>query len=396
MHNFKIFISVILAIFVLSGSAVNAGLLGSLDKELTSLIENTEPYLVTVKGDGIWRNLIATGIVYNKEGYVITSSPAYMATDFEITFASGETYDAEPVGVDHETGLALLKIKGKREFKAPVWGTPSKLNKGAWVLFVGNSYDNPSSVNIGTYSGKDAEGFLELNLNVNPGSSGGAVLNTDGEIIGILIAVEFAPGPTKFLQHDMKVGDYYLFKDRGRSRETALALPIDQAKDIVEELIDQGEIKRGFLGINQKNLTDDQKQENNIDGGIMVTDVVDDSPADDADLREDDIIIKIDGKEIAGTGDLYSTVRSHKPGDKVSITYIRAGKTGTVDVELGESKRDYFLGSLDSDKILPKLKINNKLDLPHIENLEEELQSLKDELEKLRYQLDGLKDDLKK
>ena len=173
-------------------------------------------------------------------------------------------------------------------------------------------------------------------------------------------------------------------------------MPIDQAKDIVEELIDQGEIKRGFLGINQKNLTDDQKQENNIDGGIMVTDVVDDSPADDADLREDDIIIKIDGKEIAGTGDLYSTVRSHKPGDKVSITYIRAGKTGTVDVELGESKRDYFLGSLDSDKILPKLKINNKLDLPHIENLEEELQSLKDELEKLRYQLDGLKDDLKK
>ncbi|UCE66972.1 MAG: PDZ domain-containing protein [Candidatus Zixiibacteriota bacterium] len=396
MHNFKIFVSVIIATFILSGSSADAGLSGSLDKELTSLIEKTEPYLVTVKGDGTWRNLIATGIVYNEEGYVITSSPAYMAADFEVTFANGESYDAEPVGVDHETGLALLRIKGKRQFQVPAWGSPSKLDKGSWILFVGNSYDTPSSVNIGTYKGKDDEGLLELNLNVNPGSSGGAVLNTDGEVIGILIAVEFSPGTKKFFRHNMKFGDYYLSKDRGRSGETALALPIEQARDIVEQLIEHGEIKRGFLGINQKNLTDEQKRENNIDGGIMVTDVVDDSPADKAGLREDDIIVKIDGKSIEGIGDLYSTIRSHKPGDRVNITYIRDGKTKRIDVELGESERDYFLGSLDFDGILPKLKIDNKLDLPRMENLEEELQSLRDELEKLRYQLDGLKDDLKK
>ncbi|UCC79842.1 MAG: trypsin-like peptidase domain-containing protein, partial [Candidatus Zixiibacteriota bacterium] len=155
MYKLKIFVLAIIVAFILNGSSVNAGLPGSLDKELTALIENTEPYLVTVRGDGTWRNLIATGIVYNQEGYVVTSSPAYMASDFEVTFAGGETYNAEPVGVDHETGLAVLKIKGKRQFQVPPWGTSSKLNEGSWVLFVGNSYDKPSSVNIGTYSGRD-------------------------------------------------------------------------------------------------------------------------------------------------------------------------------------------------------------------------------------------------
>ncbi|UCC78481.1 MAG: PDZ domain-containing protein, partial [Candidatus Zixiibacteriota bacterium] len=266
---------------------------------------------------------------------------------------------------------------------------------GSWVLFVGNSYDKPSSVNIGTYSGRDDEGFLELNLNVNPGSSGGAVLNTNGEVIGILIALEFSPGPVKFLEHDLHFGDYFLFKDAGRSDETALALPIEQAKDIVENLIKHGEIKRGFLGISQKNLTDKQKEKHDIDGGVIVTDIVDDSPAEEAGLREDDIITKIDGDRIESTGDLYRKVRSHKPGDKVTITYIRDGKTEMVDVELGESKRDYFLGSLDSDKVLPKLKVNKMLDLSDREEFEEEMQVLKDELKKLQHELDQLKDELK-
>jgi S1-C subfamily serine protease len=395
LYKFKIFISAILVTFVLSGSSVNAGLLGSLDKELASLIEKTEPYMVTVKGDGIWRNLIATGMVYNKEGYVITSSPAYMATDFEVTFANGETYKAEPVGVDHETGLAVIKIKGKRQFEVPGWGSISTLNKGDWVLFVGNSYDKPSSVNIGTYGGKDDDGLLELNLNVNPGSSGGAVLNTDGEVIGILVALEFSPSPAKFLPYELYIGNHYLFKGAGRSRETALAIPIEQARDIVEQLIEHGQIKRGFLGINQKNLTDEEKEENNIDAGVFITDVVDDSPAEVAGLRKDDIITEVDGKPIEGTSDLYHKIRSHEPGDEITVTYIRRGEKRKVEVELGESQHDYFLGSLDSDKILPKLKVNNKLLLQDSEDLQDELERLKDEFDKLRIELDELRKDLK-
>lgn len=396
MYKLRFFITVLLVTLVFGGSSAYADLKGTLDKELSSLIKSTEPYLVTVRGDGNRRNLIATGIVYNNEGYVITSSPAYFADHFKVTFANGESYEAEPVGVDHETGLAVLKIKGNRQFESPAWGTASSLKEGDWVLFVGNSYDNPSSINIGTFSGIDDDGLLELGLNVKPGSSGGAVLNTDGKVIGILIAIEFNRNPILAgWQKGLYLDDLALKGRWGHSDEKALAVPIGQATDIVEQLIKHGEIKRGFLGISQKNLTESEKEENGTDGGVLIVDVVDDSPADRAGLREKDIITEIDGTKIEKTSDLFQKIRSHKPGDEVSIAYLRDGKHGKADVELGESDNDYFLGSLDSDAIFPKLKVGNKLSIPDKEDLKKQFENLQDEFKKLRKDLDELKDDLK-
>lgn len=396
MYKLRFFISVIVVTLVLSGSSAYADLKNTLDKELSSLIKSTEPYLVTVKGDGSWRNLIATGIVYNSEGYVITSSPAYFADHFKVTFANGESYDADPVGVDHESGLAVLKIKGTRQFETPTWGSASNLNEGDWVLFVGNSYDNPSAVNIGTFGGVDDDGLLELGLNVKPGSSGGAVLNTDGEVVGVLIAIEYSPRPALLgLDKGLYFQDQMLKGHIGRSDEKALAVPIAQARDIAEQLIEHGEIKHGFLGISQKNLSKSQKEDNKIDAGVMIVDVVDDSPADMAGLREDDIITGIDGRKIEDTGDLYRNIRDHKPGDKITLAYLRNGKSEKVDVELGESRQDYFLGSLDSQEIFPKLKINNKLKLPDSEDLKEQVKRLEDEFKDLRNEMDELKDDLR-
>ena len=123
--------------------------------------------------------------------------------------------------------------------------------------------------------------------------------------------------------------------------------------------------------------------------------MVGDSPAEDAGLQEDDIIYQIDGANISGTGDLYRAVRSHKPGDRISVAYIRNGKHDKVEIELGESKNDYFLGSLDAANILPKLKVNNKIKLPDSGNLQKQMDSLKDELEKLRSEFEHLKDGLK-
>jgi len=396
VYKLKFFITVLLVILVFGGSSAYADLKGTLDKELSSLIKSAEPYLVTVKGDGSRRNLIATGIVYNSEGYVVTSSPAYFADHFKVTFANGESYEAEPVGVDHETGLAVLRIKGTRQFESPTWGTASSLKEGDWVLFVGNSYDNPSSVNIGTFSGMDEDGLLKLGLNVKPGSSGGAILNTDGQVIGVLIAIEFDRNPIiAGWQKGLYLDDLSLKGRWGHSDEKALAVPIEQARDIIEQLIRHGEIKRGFLGISQKNLTAREKEDNNIDNGVLIVDVVDDSPAERAGLREKDIITEIDGEKIGKTSDLFQKIRSHKPGDVVSIAFLREGKYGKADVELGESDNDYFLGSLDSDAILPKLMVNNKLSLPDKEDLRRQFENLQDEFKKLRKDLDELKDDLK-
>ena len=119
------------------------------------------------------------------------------------------------------------------------------------------------------------------------------------------------------------------------------------------------------------------------------------SPADRAGLREKDIITEIDGTKIEKTSDLFQKIRSHKPGDEVSIAYLRDGKYGKADVELGESENAYFLGSLDSDAIFPKLKVGNKLSIPDKEDLKKQFENLQDEFKKLRKDLDELKDDLK-
>lgn len=395
MYRFKNIILLILSAIFLGGSVAQAGLSGALKKQLTSLIDQTKPYLVTVKGESTWRNLIATGIVYNEDGFIVTASPALMASDFEVTFADGETYKADAVGIDHETGLAVLKIKSDKKFKVPDWNYASQLKKGDWVLFVGNSYDNPSSINIGTYLGKDEDGLLELGLNVSPGSSGGAVLNIDGEMVGILIAMEYSENPTRvFTSPKGLSSDYNLFSMPRKSDENALAVPLDKAKDIADQLIANGEIKRGYLGISQKNLSNDQKLDNKIEGGVEVVEVVNDSPADKAGLRKDDVITEVDGSPLRGTSELYREIRSHKPGDKITLTFIRNGETREAGVELGESPNDYFLGSLNFANLPPNLKVAKTLTLPKSGDLQKELADLKDEIAKLRMEFDDLRSNL--
>jgi len=138
----------------------------------------------------------------------------------------------------------------------------------------------------------------------------------------------------------------------------------------------------------------EQKKEQDIETGGLVVDVVEDSPADKAGLRENDIITEIDGEEISGTSELYRKIRAHKPGDKISIAYLRNGEREKADVELGESDRDYFLGSLDSDMFLPKLKVGKNFVLPDEEDLKKQFEDLQDEFMKLRDEMQDLRDKL--
>ncbi len=121
-RKLKIFTVSLTTILISIGGTAYSGILKSLDDELTLLVEETEPYLVTVKGKRAWRNLIATGIVYDKEGHVMTSSLVYGADEFEITFKDGTSFFAEKIGVDHQTGLAVLKIESDA-LNPPKWGS---------------------------------------------------------------------------------------------------------------------------------------------------------------------------------------------------------------------------------------------------------------------------------
>jgi len=398
-RKLKIFTTALTIISISIGGTAYSGVLKSLDDELTLLVEKTEPYLVTVKGKGGWRNLIATGIVYNKKGHVITSSHAYSADEFEITFEDGAAFSAEKIGVDHQTGLAVLKIEHD-DLKPPEWGSTPELRDGAWIMVVGNSYGIPTTVNFGTFSGRTDEGFLQLSVDVRPGASGGAVLNTDGKIVGILIARE--ADSRKTIQSSARndflrsyAGSLKFFDLMRKSEDRAIAIPIEMVIDVVDQLVESGEVKRGFLGISQKNLSSSERKEYDLQGGVLVIDVVERSPAEEAGLEEGDIITAVEGEPIWNTSDLFSSIRSHKPGDRVAITYFRGGEERRTEAILETADDVGLFGKWKIREIAPKLNVDNRLRLPDVTDLKEDISQLKEELDHLRDDLEELRNRLK-
>lgn len=398
-RKLKIFTVSLTTILISIGGTAYSSILKSLDDELTLLVEKTEPYLVTVKGKRAWRNLIATGIVYDKEGHVMTSSHVYGADEFEITFKDGTSFFAEKIGIDHQTGLAVLKIDSDA-LNPPKWESTPELRNGAWIVVVGNSYGIPATVNIGTFSKRTDEGFLQLSVDVRPGASGGAVLNTDGEIVGILIAREAdsrrtiqSSASSEFLR------SYYagnqLFDLMRKSGNRAIAIPIEMVSDVVDQLIETGEVKRGFLGISQKNLSSSERKEFDLQGGVLVIDVVEDSPAEEAGLEEGDIITAVETEPIENTSDLFSRIRSRKPGDRVTITYYRRGEEQTTEAILETADDVDLFGRWKIRETTPKLNVGNRLRLPDNTELKEDISRLNGELERLRDDLEELRKGLK-
>lgn len=378
-------------------SHASAGVLKSLDDELTSLVGKTDPYMVTVKGEGQLRNLIATGIIYNKNGYVITSAQVYDTESHQVMFKNGESLPAEKIGVDNQTGLAVLKID-KGDLKTPSWGKSVDLKQGAWIMVVGNSYGTPSTVNFGVFEGKTDEGYLKLGVGVSPGGSGGAVLNTNGDVVGILIAreAESQAAVESYLKNLYRASSAYEYYDRKDSEERAIAIPSDLAADVVDQIIKDGKVRRGFLGISQKNLTPDELKDLQIDRGVMVVDVVEGSPAEKAGLEKGNVIVEVDGKPISGTSELYGVIRSRKPGDEITITYVSDGKSLKTQAKLEEARDDMLFGGWKLKELYPKLNVGKVFDMTGKSDLEQKVLHLDKEVARLQKELDELRGDLEK
>jgi serine protease Do len=396
--SLRFFIVLLVFSLIILFETGTAGVLESLDEELTSLVEKTEPYLVTVKGQGSWKNLIATGIIYDDEGHVVTSSHVYDADQFEITFKNGTSYPAHKTGVDRQTGLAVLKVDGDN-LQGPRWGEASKLRDGAWILVVGNSYGTPATVNFGILSGRTDEGFLQLGVEINPGSSGGAVLDTDGRVVGVLIAVEAAP---EFLTSESIRNSYFqsMYGRAGfpgllhRTENKAIAVPAEQVMRIVDQLVEYGEVQRGFLGISQRNLSETSRKEYGIEHGVLVVEVVEDSPADKAGLKEGDIILAVGGESIESTAELFNLIRSHKPGDKVLIAYYRDDQESKTEVTLEKAEENPLLGSWNVPRVMPKVNVDKNLILPDMGGLQEEIGRLDSEIGKIKKEIEELRERL--
>jgi len=270
-----------------------------------------------------------SGVIISEDGYIVTNNHVIKdATEIEITLNNKKSYKAKLIGTDSKMDIALLKITADEKLPYTTFANSDSVKIGEWVLAVGNPYNLNSTVTAGIISAKarnlDASGiqsFIQTDAAVNPGNSGGALVNTRGELIGINTMIS---SPT---------GSYAGY---------SFAIPSNNARKIIDDLIEFGNVQRGVLGVEGGELNAKASKELGVSEtqGFYINNVRKKSGAEKAGLQKGDIIIKLDSQNIATYADLSGYINTKRPNDKVDVTYIRQGKNKVVGVIL--SKNEIF------------------------------------------------------
>ncbi len=267
-----------------------------------------------------------SGVIYSEDGYIITNNHVVeFGDEFEVTTNDNKKYKAKLIGTYPDGDLAVLKIDAKN-LPTMRLANSDEARIGEWVLAVGNPLDLSSTVTAGIISAKgrdiniirgqsSIESFIQTDAVVNPGNSGGALVDAYGRLLGINTAIATKTG---FFEG-------YSF-----------AIPINVAVKIVDDIIKSGSFERGFLGINIADLDDETAKELGLDfsQGVLVESFVEGSAAQDAGVQANDVIIEINGKLVKATPDLMAIVGGSKAGETVTLTLNREGKIQTLPVRL--------------------------------------------------------------
>ncbi len=291
------------------------------------------------------RQAAGSGVIVTDNGYIITNNHVIKGADkIKVTLHDNRSFEANVVGTDGSTDLALLKIDAEN-LSFVKYGDSDKVKVGDWVLAVGNPFNLASTVTAGIVSAKARnvnilrdqsaiESFIQTDAAVNPGNSGGALVNQKGELIGINTAIA---SPT---------GTYAGY---------AFAVPVNIVKKVVDDLKQHGEVQRAYLGVYIRNLNSDLADEINIDRskGVYIDSIIPGTAAASANIQKKDVIIKVADKEINSASELQEEIGKRRPGDEITITLIRDGNKKTVDVTLKEIKGT----KKTEDKVLEKLGI---------------------------------------
>jgi Do/DeqQ family serine protease len=282
-----------------------------------------------------------SGVIVSADGYIVTNNHVVEgASELTVTLNDRKNYSAKVIGKDPNTDLALIKIDG-HDLPVMPFGNSDDAHLGQWVLAIGYPLNLDVTVTEGIISAKSrniginrqgaapVESFIQTDAAVNPGSSGGALINTNGELIGINAAIA---SPT---------GSYAGY---------AYSIPSNLVKKVIEDILKYGTVQRGYLGISMapQQMDESKKKELGINddiNGVWIADVDPKGAAAEAGLKKGDAITKIDDISVSTSSQLAEQIARHKPGDKLSLTYLRGTSENTVDVVLKNN-----LGTFTSQK----------------------------------------------
>lgn len=276
---------------------------------------------VPMKGRG-------SGFIVSKEGLILTNNHVVEGVDkitVSVSLKDGEkkTYPATVKGNDPAYDLAVIKIEADEELPVLELGDSDALEVGEWVIAIGNPYGFEHSVTVGVISAKNRsihtqevnfDDFLQTDAAINPGNSGGPLLNMDGKVIGINTAIiPYAQG-------------------------LCFAIPVNKAKEIMNDLVSFGHVKRGWLGVSVRDITPEMAKAYKVEGtnGAMVNDVFKGDPAYKAGIKRGDVIVELNGTKVKDANDFVQKVRTLAPDTNAKITVVRKGKKIDFNVKLAE------------------------------------------------------------
>ena len=280
-----------------------------------------------------------SGVIIREDGYIVTNNHVIDgATKIEVTLNNNQTYPATLVGTDPATDVALLKIEAEGLPIIP-FGDSDKLRLGEWVIAIGSPYDLRSTITAGIVSAKSRsmpnysgefkiESFIQTDAAVNPGNSGGALVDKAGNLVGINTAI---------------------YSQTGSYAGYSFAVPVNIVKKIAYDLMDFGSVKRAVLGVSMKPLDDKISEELKLSSrnGVYISEVSKSGAADKAGIKAGDVLVAIDSVKITTPASVQETVSRFSPGDKAVVTVLRDGKELDLDVTFKGTSQEN--GTLSDD-----------------------------------------------
>jgi len=297
-----------------------------------------DPFFRRFFGDELFRRFeapkdrrersLGSGVIADAGGYIITNNHVVSKADeIRVLFSDKRSFTAKVVGTDPKTDIAVIKVDAKDLPTIP-WADSDKLQVGEYVLAIGNPFGLNQTVTMGIVSAvgranvgiAEYEDFIQTDAAINPGNSGGALVNARGELVGINTAI---------------------FSQSGGYMGIGFAVPSNMVRSVMEQLIKGGKVVRGYLGVSIQELTQDLARQFGVADtkGVLISDVLADSPAKRAKLERGDVIVEFDGRAVENPTQFRNLVAQTPIGKKVHVKFLRGGKERDLDVTIAEQPK---------------------------------------------------------